>query len=215
MWETREKSLEALKTTLKYEAYLIYKGFEIVEKISQELSNNSDSVSFCRICNLVLIKGRNLCQAIFSLTLEGLAQESSMLLRLLIEITELLEYFYQEPSRIEEAINETLPSAGKVAQKIKGDFKSLRDYLNTHSAHVSMSSYSMSHLIDWKTGTLKIRQNFSEKVLKKNLIMLCCFLFFLNNSAYKCLNIFNSVPNDLVIQWDPWIKKVQELKDRF
>jgi len=215
MWEAREKSLEALRTTLKYEADLIYGGFEIVEKISQEFSNNSDSVSFCRICNLTLIKGLNLCQSIFSLTLEGLAQESSMLLRLLIEITELLEYFYQEPSRIEEAINETLPSAGKISQKIKGNLKSLRDYLNTHSAHVSMSSYSMSHLINWKTGTLKIKQNFSEKVLKKNLIMLSCFLFFLNNSAYKCLNIFNSVPNDLVIQWGTWIKKVQELKDRF
>ena len=215
MWKTRGKSIKALRITLKFEANLIYEGFEIIEKISQGFSNISDSVSFCRICNLVLIKGRNLCQAIFSLTLEGLAQESSMLLRLLIEVTELLEYFYQKPSRTEEAINETLPSAGVIAKKIRGDFKGLRGFLNNHSAHVSISAPSMSHLINWNTGTIKIRQNFSEKVLKTNLTMLCCFLVFLNNSAYKCLSSSSPVSNDLTIQLDTWIKKGQKLRDPF
>lgn len=50
------------------------------------------------------------------LTLEGSARESSMLLRLLIEIIELLKYLHQEPNKTEESINGRLPNAGKIAQ---------------------------------------------------------------------------------------------------
>jgi len=70
MWNTtREESLKALNTTLKDEGDLIYEGFEIIEEIAQKLSGISDSSSFSRVCGLVLIKGRNLCQGLFGLAL--------------------------------------------------------------------------------------------------------------------------------------------------
>ena len=126
MWNTRKQSLKALDTTLKEEANLIYEGFEIIDKVSQKLSCTSDSSGYSKVCGLVLIKGRNLCQGIFSLELEGLAQESGALLRPTIECIKLPEYFNQGPKRIKKAINGKLPSAGKIAEEIKGIHNMMR-----------------------------------------------------------------------------------------
>ncbi len=207
MWDTRKKSLKALKTTLKDEASLIYEGFEIIEKVAQELSNISDSSGFSRVCSLVLIKGRNLCQGIFSMTLEGLAQESGALLRPTIECFELLEYFYQNPKRVEKALKKKLPSAGKIAKKIRGKLKDLRDYLNSHASHLSIAPESMVHLINWKEGSFKIKQIYSEKVLRTNLSMLFCFLTFLCIPAANCLDRYNSLSDTLINQINIWRKK--------
>jgi len=208
MWNTtREESLKALNTTLKDEGDLIYEGFEIIEEIAQKLSGISDSSSFSRVCGLVLIKGRNLCQGLFGLALEGLAQESGALLRPTIECFELLEYFYQDPKRIEKALKGKLPSAGEIAQKIKGKFKDLRNHLNVHASHLSIAPESMVHLINWNEGSFKIKQVYSESVLKTNLSTLFCFLFFLCTSAAKCLDECNLLSDTIVHRINKWRQK--------
>ena len=211
MWSTREESLKALNTTLKAEADLIYEGFKIIEKISQKLSSISDSTGYSRVCGLVLIKGRNLCQGMFSLSLEGLAQESGALLRPTIECFELLEYFNQEPNRIEKIFKGKLPTAGEISKEIKGKFKDLRGYLNAHASHLSIGKESMVHLINWSEGSFKTKQTYSEKVLKINLSMLFCFLIFLCNSAANCLNKYNSLSEKLFNQINCWREKGQKI----
>jgi hypothetical protein len=207
MWNTREESLKALNKILKKEAGIIYEGFEIIEKISQKLGSLSDSSSYLRVCGLVLIKGRNLCQGIFSLSLEGLAQECGALLRPTIECIELLEYFFQDPKRVGKALNGKLPCAGKIAKEIKGKFKGLRDYLNVHASHLSIGVESMAHLINWNKGSFKTKQIYSEKVLKTNLSTLFCFLALLCISAVNCLSKCNSISDKLYDQINCWREK--------
>jgi hypothetical protein len=38
--------------------------------------------------------------------------------------------FRLDPTRIDEALNDHLPSAGRIAKKIAGHFQDLREYLN-------------------------------------------------------------------------------------
>jgi hypothetical protein len=59
---------------------------------------------------------------VYSLMLDGLGQEAGALLRPLIETLELLVYLRLEPARIDQAIEEKLPSAGQIAKKIEGEF---------------------------------------------------------------------------------------------
>ena len=213
MWNTRKQSLKALNTTLKEEADLIYEGFEIIDKVSQKLSCTSNISGYSRVCGLVLIKGRNLCQGIFSLALEGLAQESGALLRPTIECIELLEYFYQDPKRIKKAVNDELPSAGKIAKEIKGIHKELRKYLNSYASHLSIGMESMAHLVNWNEGTLRIKQIYSEKVLKKNLLMLFCFMIFLSNSTVKCIDKNDPSSEILFNQVYNWQKNGKKITD--
>jgi hypothetical protein len=214
MWNTRKKSIEALHTTLKKERDLIYEGFKISDKVANELNKASKDPRFARICGLVLVKGRYLCQGILDLMLDGLAQEAGALLRLVIECFELLEYFYQKPERIEEAIEGKLPSAGEIAKKIHGKYKDLREHLNIHASHLSISSDSMTHLIDWKKDKIKIKQPYSKKVLKKNLSTLFCFLFFLSETAAKCLDKCNSCPNTIIQKVNNWREKGKKIFDQ-
>jgi hypothetical protein len=88
---------------------------------------------YSRVAALTLIKARNLLLASYSLSIDGLAQEAGALLRPFLEAFEKMVYFNEDRSRIEEAINGRLPSAGEIAKRIQGPFKCLRDHLNQPS----------------------------------------------------------------------------------
>jgi hypothetical protein len=139
MWETREKSLKALTNELRIEGELIYQGFNLMDEIIEAFNQTPTPSECSRVCGLVVAKGRNLCHCIFSISLEGLAQEAGALLRPTIECFELLVFFYQDPTRIELALKNKLPEAGKIAKTIQGKFQGLRIYLNTYASHMSVS----------------------------------------------------------------------------
>ena len=126
LWITREESLNALKSKLSIEARYIERGFTIIDALLRIFEDNKND-NFYMVCSFALLKGKNSCFSIYSLSLDGLAQESGALLRPAIECFELLDYFYADPKRIKEALENKLPSAGNIAKKINGKHKKLRE----------------------------------------------------------------------------------------
>lgn len=57
-------------------------------------------------------------------------QEGGAVFRPLLECLELLTYFRMDTTRINEALEDRLPKAGIIAQRIEGKLKGMRDYLN-------------------------------------------------------------------------------------
>lgn len=208
MWETREKAIDALKTKLHPEASLICEGFELIEDIIQSFNDMPNPTNFSRVCMVVLIKARNLSQGIFSLALDGLAQESGALLRPLIECFELLQYLYEDPKRVEEAINGKLPQAGDIAKKINGGNKDLREHLNRYASHFSLHIESLKHVVNLRDGSIKVKQPYTENVLKTNLSFLFLFLVQLSFPAANCLNICGrSLPDSIRDRLELWRDK--------
>lgn len=155
LWITREESLNALKSKLSIEARYIEKGFTIIDALLYIFEDNKNDI-FCTVCSFALPKGKNYCLSIYSLSLDGLSQESGALLRPTIECFELLDYFYDDPKRIKEALENKLPSPGNIAKKIKGKFESLRKHLNSAASHFSFDPIACKHLINWKNGSLQL-----------------------------------------------------------
>src|SRR5260370_24572952 len=116
LWKTREEALIALEGPLRQEAEMLQEAFALLDAcITQLLTVDT---TYTRVCAITTIKAHNLELGCYSLALDGLAQEAGALLRPVIETLELLIYFWKDPSRVDEAIDEKLPSAGEIAQKI-------------------------------------------------------------------------------------------------
>jgi hypothetical protein len=185
LWQTRYQALVALDSNLKAIADIIEEAFSCLDEcIDRAEALDSE---YGRVCGLTLVKARNLALGMYSLTLDGLAQEGGALLRPLIGVIEKLVYFRQDPAHIEQAITESLPPEGKISKMIDGDFKDLRDYLSKHAAHSEFSEESIKHLIDYRAFRLKKVQPFNEIVLRKNLEMVFSFLVFIVFEGQKCL----------------------------
>lgn len=187
MWNTRTRAISALETELHEEATIIYQAFSLFDKMIAIFNSSTQDVTFCNVTGLTLLKARTLAQGSFSMLLDGLAQEAGALLRPLVECLELLTYFYNEPQRVNEALEEKLPSAGEIGKRIQGKFQNLRNYLNEHASHFSFAFESMSHLIDFNTGNWKVIQPYNKKVLKTNMTTLFAVLVLLLYQAANCL----------------------------
>ncbi len=190
LWITREESLNALKSKLSIEARYIEKGFTIIDDLLSIFEDNKND-NFCTVCSFALLKGKNYCLSIYSLSLDGLSQESGALLRPAIECIELLDYFYDDPKRIKEALENKLPRPGNIAKKIKGKFESLRKHLNSAASHFSFDPIACMHLLNWKNGSLRYYQKFNETVLRQNLWTLFGVMRLLTYSAVRCLRFKN------------------------
>ena len=188
LWITREESLNALKSNLSIEARYIEKGFTIIDALLRIFEDNKND-NFCMVCSFTLLKGKNFCFSICSLSLDGLAQEAGALLRPAIECFELLDYFYADPKRIHEALENRLPPAGIRAKKINGKFESLRKHLNKAASHFSFDPASCTHLINWKKGSMRYYQKYNETVLRQNLWTLFSIMVFTIDNAVRCLKL--------------------------
>ena len=203
LWITREESLNALKSKLSIEARYIEKGFTIIDDLLSIFEDNKND-NFCTVCSFALLKGKNYCLSIYSLSLDGLSQESGALLRPAIECIELLDYFYDDPKRIKEALENKLPRPGNIAKKIKGKFESLRKHLNSAASHFSFDPIACMHLMNWKNGSLRYYQKFNETVLRQNLWTLFGVMRLLTYSAVRCLrfkNIFDIKLGKEIEEW--------------
>jgi hypothetical protein len=177
LWFCRKRSEAALQAELSAIADALQDIFcrvdDCVESFEKFLSKDRDAA---RVCSLVAIKGRNLAHGCYSLALDGLGQESGALLRPLLECLELLVYLRVVPDAPNQALENTLPQAGKRAAIIGGKFKPLRDHLNENAPHLAISSDSMIHLVDLGQGRLRITQPFDIRVLEQNLAALFLFV---------------------------------------
>ena len=184
LWQARQKSLEWLANELVEQKALIDKGFELLDKciaiLNQHNKTSDDEFNgkFSRVINITLAKTRNLLLGSYGMLLDAVAQEAGSLLRPIIEAYELLIYFRLEPSRVDQAIDGKLPSAGQRAKKIEGEFKDLREHLNAHASHVSFDYESSKHLFDFQKSEIKAIQVQTVDVLERNVNMLNAFQLF-------------------------------------
>jgi hypothetical protein len=192
LWETRNDAVVDLDGALKNEAGVLREAFELLDECITHLETDNGSTPYARVCALTLIKARNLLLGSYSLSIDGLAQEAGALLRPFIEAFEKMVYFNEDPSRIDEAIDDRLPTAGEIAKRIQGQFKTLREHLNQHSSHFGLTYESARHLINWNTLKFKLVQPYSRKVLRTNLKSIFTFLVFLNVQAVDCLGNLNN-----------------------
>ena len=218
LWETRRKSLLWLDNDLASESQYLIKGYTMIDEcitLFDEVSQKEKSSlngRFARICGLTATKGRNLLLACHSLQLDALGQVSGALLRPLIEVVELLNYFRLDPNRVDIAIEGKLPSAGKIAKTISGHFQSLRDHLNDQASHFRFGFHSVFHLLDKQTLRLKAVQSHSPQVLKTNFATLSAFLSFLLLESVSCLFILGIDAKNLADRAETW---KSELKTMF
>lgn len=172
-WNTRDTSILILDNELPEAKKCLKTCFSLKDKCIERFENiTDDDPTFPKIFGLTLVKARRFGHALYSLTLDGLAQEGGCVLRNLIESIELMIYFEQDPSRVNEVIEDTLPNAGRIAQTIEGKFQNVREHLNEHASHFSFSRHSIMHLIDWKTHSFKIDQTVPKEILKHNFFVL-------------------------------------------
>jgi len=187
LWTARNEALAALDGDMKIEGSLIS---EVIDRIDDcvRLIEMIDT-KFSRVCGLTLIKARNLGQGCFSLCLDGLGQEAGALFRPLIEALELMTYFRSDPSRVDQALDGRLPTAGKRAKIISGSFKDLRKNLNETAAHVGWAEDSMRHLFDTLKPGFRIQQQFHPHVLRPNLGVLFAILVWVAIEGVNCAGV--------------------------
>jgi len=186
IWDTRTRAMSATESKLQAEAATVYQEFSLLDEML--VIFHSKDTTFCRVAGLTLLKARSLARGLFSLSLDGLAQESGALLRSLIGCIELMAYLRDNPQRVDEVLEERLPSAGEISKRIHGKFQKLRNYLNEHASHFSFAPESMPHLIDFKSGDWKVIQPYNEKVLRTNITILFAVLVHLLDEAANCLS---------------------------
>jgi len=188
LWKTRHKSMEWLAKDFKPQASAIVDAFSILDDCIDIFDSNSNN-DYCRVCGLTLAKARNYALGAYGLILDGLGQEAGALIRPFIEYYELLVYFRKNPARVQQAIEDKLPSAGNIAKKIEGDFQGFREYLNNNASHSSYSHYSLNHLLDRSEMKIRKEQPFLEKVLFRNMADFFVQLILLAIEAINCLQI--------------------------
>jgi hypothetical protein len=187
LWKTREEALAALEGSLLQEAEILQEAFALMDEcITQLLTRDT---KYTRVCAITMIKARNLELGCYSLALDGLAQEGGALFRLVVETLELLNYFWKDPSRVDEAIEGKLPPAGKIAQKIEGNFKGLRDFLNSHASHFSFTYESLQHIADPQNLNWKVIQPHNDNVLQQNLRFVFLTLVSILKTGAYCLSM--------------------------
>ena len=183
VWNTRHEAEQATAGELRPEGDSLQALFDSVDQCVDRLWK-ADS-HFGRVTAVIATKARNLALGCYSMSMDGLAQESGALLRPLIEALELLTYLRLDPTRVDEATDGRLPSAGIIAKRIEGEFKDLRDHLNSHASHISLALDSMRHLLDIGAGQVRTTQPHRTSVLRHNLHMV--FAVFAR-VAIECVN---------------------------
>ena len=212
LWSTRIETQNWLNGRFKKESDFVAEGFLLMDECIECFSRQKASLPefdglFAKICGQTTVKARNYILGCYSLTIDALSQESGALLRPYLETYELLMYFRLEPKRVIEARDQKLPSAGKIAQKIDGQFHELRKFLSDNSSHFGFTDDSLRHLIDYSSGNLKAVATHSPERFHYNL---SCVFIFLNFALVESLNCLSLVCSDHVSLIDNYEKWKQE-----
>lgn len=167
LWRARTEALTFLRRERAAQIEVVEQLFGLADECVDAYEMQSDDL-YCRVCGLTTLKAKNLALGMYSLTLDGLAQEAGALARPFIEYTELLTYFRTLPEAVADALAGELPSAGMRAKKIGGIYQPFREHLNEHASHSSYSSHSLAHLTDPATKRFRKLQAMHPAVLERN-----------------------------------------------
>jgi hypothetical protein len=167
LWRARTESLTFLRRERTAQIDVIEQLFALADECVDAYESQSHDL-YSRVCGLTTLKAKNIALGMYSLSLDGLAQEAGALARPFIEYTELLTYFRLLPEAVTDALAGELPNAGKRAKKIGGIYKPFREHLNEHASHSSYSSHSLAHLTDPKTLRFRKLQVMHPEVLERN-----------------------------------------------
>jgi len=181
--------MKMLAEDFKQQGKIIERLYAIIDECIELFSIKAGKNDFHRICGVVLAKARNYSFGSYGLILDGLGQEAGALLRPFIEYHELLIYFRLDPKRIQQAIENSLPSAGKRAKLIKGYYHDLRKSLNENASHSSFSYQALNHLFDKPTMTIRKEQPMLPKVFFQNMRSLFIIMIPMATEAINCLQI--------------------------
>lgn len=173
--------------------------FDISHKICRFYNPEDDVL---RIMGIIFTKGLITSKSIYSMIMDGRGQESGALLRNLLEIIELIKYIRLDENRINQIKEDKLPSVGRRAQLIEGDFHSLRKHLNEHSSHFKLSYHTVSHIVDINENRVVPDQVIGKKILYENIYMLCNFISFLCREKILLIHERVQIPMELVISID-------------
>lgn len=167
LWKARTEALTFLRRERPAQIGVIEELFAFADDCVDAYESQGDDL-YCNVCGLTTLKAKNLALGMYSLTLDGLAQEAGALARPFIEYTELLSYFRMLPDAVNDALAGELPSAGKRSKRIEGIYQPFREHLNEHASHGSYSSHSLAHLRDPTTKNLRKLQVMQPAVLERN-----------------------------------------------
>ena len=187
LWRARRDAEDALRRELSPYKELVEASFLLLDRLARSLESLPSASGVA--CALVVGKARNLALGCYSLSLDGLSQEAGALLLVLIECQEVLTYIRIDPSRVTELLEDRLPSAGKIAQRIDGSLKPVRNYLNTHASHFSSAPEALAHLVNAKSKSVRLAQRHSTAVLTRNLDTLLVALIWTAIEAANCLGV--------------------------
>jgi hypothetical protein len=189
LWDSRDEALVVLAEVAPGPLAALEESFSLVDDCAVALYDRKSM--WGTVTSVLVVKGRNLAQGLYSLSLDSLAQEGGALLRPLIEVVELLEYLAQDPSRVDSVLD-SKPSAGTIAKCIGGSFKPVRDYLNAEASHASFGVDALRHCVeirDDQPPTLQMQQVFRRTVALRNLHVLFGVVGWLAAEAITCLVI--------------------------
>ena len=193
IWSARKNSDDILESELPDYNRLLSTGFEYLDETVRKLDQlakkreNSFHAMYARVVASCVTKGRRLLLGMYALVCNGLAQESGAVLRIIIEVIELVQYFNDDPSRIDEALDGTLPSPGVIAQKINGSHRELRKYLSENASHFSFTPDSTQQFVDIDTEIHLTKPGTSKKNLQFNLSLLNAMQVLLLKEVLQCL----------------------------
>jgi hypothetical protein len=159
------------------ERELLDNAFQQLEYFAQRLEHIRPATSFTKMTALIASKARYLAQACYSLSLDGLGQESGAIVRVWIEVTELLVYLRCDPDRA----GKKLPPAGARAKTIGSSTQGLRNFLSNTASHAGFEGDSWLHM------RVKTRREFKPDVLRENLGTTFALLFSTIKEAALCL----------------------------
>ncbi len=185
LWDTRAEAILYLENENPERLAVLLNLLNAIDHLVDCYEKHSRKDTYARVCGLTLLKAKHLAVGMFSLALDGLAQESGALMRPFIEYTELLTYFRYFPDHVDDAVADSnkLPAAGERAKAINGGYKDLREYLNLHASHSSYSYYALSHLLEPESFKFKKSQHNVPVVLNTNVKVLSVQVWILLREA--------------------------------
>jgi len=116
LWRARTEALTFLRRERPAQIEVIQQLFTLADDCIDAYEVQADN-PYSKVCGLTTLKAKNLAHGMYSLALDGLAQEAGALARPFIEYTELLTYFRMLPEAVNDALVGELPSAGASGRK--------------------------------------------------------------------------------------------------
>jgi hypothetical protein len=186
LWRARTEALTFLRRERPAQIEVIEQLFRLADECVDAYETQSGDL-YSRVCGLTTLKAKNLALGMYSLTLDGLAQEAGALARPFIEYAELLTYFRMLPEAVSNALAGELPNAGTRAKKIGGVYQRFREHLNQQASHSSYSSHSLAHLTDPATKHFRKLQVTHPAVLERNVGDFAVQFVLMLQESIRCL----------------------------